>query len=139
MTDPQKKKKTILIVEDEPSVVAYLETLLQDSGYDTISAGDGVAAMEKAKAARPDLVCLDINLPVKSGVGFYRSLKGDPSLAATPVVIVTAVTGLGGNPRDFERFISTRKHVPPPEAFIAKPIDRADFLETLARVIEGRK
>ncbi|MBM3334322.1 response regulator [Candidatus Sumerlaeota bacterium] len=138
MSDPQRKK-TILIVEDEPSVVTYLETLLQDNGYDTISAGDGVAAMEKTRDTHPDLVCLDINLPVKSGVGFYRALKTDPSLSNTPVVIVTAVTGLGGNPKDFERFISTRKHVPPPEGFIAKPIDRAEFLDTVARALGSKE
>ena len=135
----QKRNKTILIVEDEPSVVTYLETLLQNNGYDTISATDGAAAMEKAKAERPDLVCLDINLPVKSGVGFYRALKEDPGLSATPVVIVTAVTGFGGKPDEFKRFISTRKQVPPPEGFIAKPIDRASFLEVIAQVLSAKK
>jgi hypothetical protein len=50
---------------------------------------------------------------------------------------VTAVTGFGGDPEPFRHFISTRKHVPPPEGFIAKPIDREAFLEMVARVLNG--
>jgi len=139
MAESQKKGKTILIVDDEPDVVTYLETLLQDNGYDTISAADGVAAMEETKAKRPDLVCLDITMPKKSGVGFYRALKEDPNLSTTPVVIVTAVTGYAGDPEGFKRFISTRKQVPPPEGFIAKPIDRADFLDVIAKVLSAKQ
>jgi CheY-like chemotaxis protein len=135
----QSTRKTILIVEDEPDVATYLETLLQDNGYDTVSAGDGRAALEKARAERPDLVCLDINLPVKSGIGFYRALKEDPNLSATPVIIVTAVTGLGGKPETFRKYLSTRKQVPPPEGFIAKPIDREKFLKTIRQILSERE
>ena len=131
MTDNQPGKKKILIVEDEPGLVTYLETLLQDNGYETVSAVDGQTAFEKLKSERPDLVTLDISIPQKSGIRFYRDLKEDPQLAGTPVIVVTAVTGYGADPDEFRKFISTRKQVPPPEGFIAKPVDREELLNLI--------
>ncbi len=127
MTD-REKPRTVLVIDDEPHVVAYLEMLLGDAGYRTISAGDGKEAMEKVKEETPDLICLDITMPEESGIRFYRKLKDDPALARIPVLVVTAVTGLGGQPEPFERFISTRKWIPAPEGFFSKPIDKDEFL-----------
>jgi len=135
----ETKKKRVLVIDDEPSVVTYLVTLLGDNGYDTISAENGRTGIEKARRDRPDLVCLDITMPEGTGIRFYRELKGDPALAATPVIIVTAVTGLGGDPEPVKHFLDTRKHLPPPEAFLAKPIDRQEFLDTVAGVLAGRR
>lgn len=137
MTEQASAKKKILIIDDERSVVAYLETLLQDNGYETVAAENGRIGFEKAKSEKPDLVCLDITMPEESGIRFYRNLKDDPELSATPVVIVTAVTGEGGDPEPFKKFISTRKQVPAPEAFFSKPIDRREFLDTVARVLNA--
>jgi len=128
-------RKRVLVIDDEPSVVTYLETLLQDNGYETTSAENGRIGFEKARREKPDLVCLDISMPEESGIRFYRDLKEDAELANTPVIVVTAVTGLGGDPEPFRRFISTRKQVPPPEGFLAKPIDREEFLRTVARIL----
>jgi CheY-like chemotaxis protein len=127
--------RTVLVIDDEPHVVAYLEMLLQDAGYKTISAGDGKVGMEKAKQEMPDLICLDITMPEESGIRFYRKLRDDPELAHLPVVVVTAVTGLGGQPEQFEKFISTRKWLPAPEGFFSKPIDKEKFLEKVNEVL----
>ncbi len=134
----ETSRKRVLVIDDEPAVVTYLVTLLGDNGYDAIGAENGRTGIEKAKRDRPDLVCLDITMPEGSGIRFYRELKGDPALAATPVIIVTAVTGLGGDPGPVKHFLDTRKHVPPPEGFLAKPIDRQEFLELVARVLAGQ-
>ncbi|MFH1418168.1 MAG: response regulator [Planctomycetota bacterium] len=131
----EQAKKKILIVDDEPGIVAYLETLLQDNGYDTVSATDGRVGFEKLKSERPDLVTLDITMPVESGIRFYRDMKDDPEFAAVPVVIVTAVTGKGGNPEEFKKFISTRKQVPPPDGFVAKPVDQGELLALVKKLL----
>jgi CheY-like chemotaxis protein len=128
-------RKKILVLDDEPNVVTYMETLLQDNGYDTVSASDGSEGMEKARQEKPDLITLDISMPEKSGVRFYRELKEAPELAAIPVVVVTAITGYGGKPEDFEKFISTRKHLPPPDGFVAKPIDRDELLKVIGEAV----
>jgi CheY-like chemotaxis protein len=127
--------KKILIVDDEPHVVTYLETFLQDNGFATVAASNGKEAMAKVEADRPDLICLDITMPEESGVKFYRSLKESPDFQSIPVIIVTAVTGYAGDPESFRTFISTRKQVPPPEGFFSKPIDKTEFLAAVRRLL----
>ncbi len=128
-------KKKILVVDDEPHVVTYLETLLQDNGYETIAASNGREGMEKAKAENPQLICLDITMPEESGIQFYRDLKENPALKAIPVVIVTAVTGYGGDPDGLKKFLSTRRHVPAPEGHFSKPIDKAEFIAKIKQLL----
>jgi len=135
MGEQQGGRKKILVLDDEPNVVAYLETLLQDNGYDTVSAGDGREGMEKVRSEKPDLITLDISMPEESGVRFFRDLKADPDLAGIPVVIVTGVTGYGGKPEDFQKFISSRGQVPPPEGFVPKPIDRDELLKGVTSLL----
>ena len=135
MAESQDAKKKILVVDDEPHVVTYLETLLQDNGYATASASNGKEAMQRIEEDRPDLVSLDISMPVESGVRCYRNIKENPELSSIPVVIVTAVTGKGGDPEPFKQFISTRKQVPPPEGHLSKPIDKQEFLGTIAKIL----
>jgi CheY-like chemotaxis protein len=135
MPESQDTKRKILVVDDEPHVVTYLETLLEDNGYETVAAANGKEAMERVKEGKPDLICLDISMPEESGIRFYRNLKENPDLADIPVLIVTAVSGEGGHPEPFKRFLSTRKQVPPPEGFLSKPIDKQEFLDTVAGLL----
>jgi len=128
---PQK----ILIVDDEPDVVSYLEMLLRDSGYETLSASDGREAIELVRRERPDLVTLDISMPEASGTRFYREIKRDAELASIPVIIVTAVTGYGGDKYAYKEFISHSKLVPPPEGYFPKPIDRDALLESVRKLL----
>ncbi len=74
-------------------------------------------------------------MPEESGVRMYRNLKDDPELAPIPVVVVTAVTGLGGDPEPFRNFLSTRKHIPPPEGFFSKPIERDEFTKKIDEIL----
>jgi CheY-like chemotaxis protein len=130
-------KKTILIVDDEPDIVSYLEMVLQDQGYDTVTAGNGNEALEMVKQEKPALVTLDITMPEASGTRFYKEMRTDPELAGIPVIIVTAVTGLGGDPYAYEKFISNRRLVPAPEAFFPKPIDREAFVEAVNALVSA--
>jgi CheY-like chemotaxis protein len=123
--------KKILIVDDEPDIVSYLEMVLQDQGFETESAGNGNEAMEAVRRDPPDLVTLDITMPEASGTRFYKEMRTDPELAKIPIIIVTAVTGLGGDQYAYEKFISHRSLVPAPEAFFPKPIDREDFVKAV--------
>jgi len=86
-------RKTILIVDDEPDVLTYLSTLFEDSGYATTKARDGNEALTKVKSKTPDMVTLDITMPNKSGVKFYREMKESAEWKKIPIVIVTGVAG----------------------------------------------
>ena len=129
------EKKTILILDDEPHVVTYLSTLLEDNGYATESASNGIEGMEKIRANKPDLITLDITMPEQSGIRFYRDLRDNPGWTSIPVVVVTAVTGYGGDPEPFEQFLRTRKQIPPPEGFLSKPIDQQEFLDLVEKLL----
>ena len=121
--------KTVLVVDDEPDARDFLTTVLEDNGYATVTAKDGVEAISILEASAPDLVALDITMPEKSGVAVYRRLKEDDQLKSIPVIIVTGVSG------EFEKFISTRRQVPPPEGYISKPVDHEHFLKMVAELI----
>jgi CheY-like chemotaxis protein len=128
-------KKRILVVDDEPHVVTYLETLLQDNGFETVAASNGREGMEKVKNEKPHLICLDITMPEESGMRFYRDLKNDPALRAIPVIIVTAVTGYGGDPDGLKKFLNARHHVPPPEGYFSKPIEKSEFVAKIKQLL----
>jgi CheY-like chemotaxis protein len=70
--------KKVLIVDDEPDIVSYLEMILQDNGFETDTAGNGNEALEKVRKNRPDLVTLDISMPEASGTRFYKELRTNP-------------------------------------------------------------
>jgi len=122
-------KKTILIVDDEQDVRTFLKSLFEDNGYATAVADDGVQAMKQVRELGPDLITLDITMPEQSGVRTYRGLKDDAELRKIPVVIITAV----GEP--MEHFLKTRKQVPDPEGFMAKPIDQEVLLKMVADLL----
>jgi CheY-like chemotaxis protein len=127
--------KKILIVDDEEDILEYLGILFQDNGYETQRARDGDEAINLIRAGKPDLVTLDITMPQKSGVRFYREVKGDPELESIPIIIITGVTGWGLDPDGFRKFIGSRKQVPPPEGFMSKPIDRDALLKLVKDLI----
>jgi CheY-like chemotaxis protein len=123
------EKKKIIIIDDDPDIVTYLKILLEDNGYATDSAKDGQEGLEKTRAGKPDLICLDITMPEKSGVKYYREVRDDPELKKIPVVMVTGVM------EEFKHFISTRRQVPPPDGYISKPIDKEKLLETIKKLL----
>jgi CheY-like chemotaxis protein len=127
--------KKILIVDDEPDIVSYMEMILQDNGYETIVAGNGNEALEKTRSEKPDLVTLDISMPEASGTRFYKEVRTDQELAGIPIFIVTGVTGMGGDKYAYENFISNRSLVPAPEGYFPKPIDRDEFLKAVREIL----
>src|SRR5215213_4427593 len=81
-------KSKILIVEDEPAMVAGLRDNFEYEGYEVISAGDGVTGLERALADNPDLVVLDVMMPRMSGLDVCKQLKSKrPSV---PIIMLTA-------------------------------------------------
>ncbi len=86
--EPMTQK--ILIVDDEPFNVDYLEQELDDLGYATISAVNGQDALEKVKAESPDLVLLDIMMPVMDGFAVLAHMKADSTMRDIPVIIISA-------------------------------------------------
>lgn len=88
----QAKKRSVLLVEDNPDTVEFLSRRLIDEGYDVMVARNGRDALRIANAELPSAVVLDINLPLLNGDEVCRELRRQPATARTPVVFVTAET-----------------------------------------------
>jgi len=82
--------KRVLIADDEPNIVASLEFLMEQAGFEVRVAANGDQALELAASFRPDLVLLDIMLPKKSGYEVCQRLKSDPATRDMKVVMVSA-------------------------------------------------
>ncbi len=93
----QGKEGRVLVVDDEPMVRETLGQVLAEEGYVVDLAVDGETALERVHAARPDAILLDLMMPGMNGRQFLQALREDPSFAAVPVLIMTAVHGLNVN------------------------------------------
>jgi len=82
--------KRILVVEDQEDLRGVLRDLLTGSGYTVIEAADGEAGVAKAKSDRPDLILMDIQMPVIDGYEATRRIKVDPDLNPIPIVAVSS-------------------------------------------------
>ena len=80
----------ILLVEDHEEIWDFLSRRLKRRGFDVVLAQDGQAGIDKARAERPDVVLLDMNLPVMDGWTAAQALKGDAATAGIPIIALTA-------------------------------------------------
>lgn len=87
----------VLVVDDEPMVRDTLGQVLTNEGYVVDHAVDGVTALERVRASRPDAILLDLMMPGMNGRQFLKVLREDPAYVRVPVLIMTAVHGLGIN------------------------------------------
>jgi CheY-like chemotaxis protein len=122
--------KRILIVDDEQDIRTYLSTLFEDNGYATVLAKDGVEGMQQVQDAPPDLITLDVSMPEKSGIKFFREMKSSEQWKDIPIIIVTGVS------EDFKKFISSRQQVPAPDGFVSKPVNQEEILGLVKKLIQ---
>lgn len=90
MSVPPTVPKKILIADDEANIVISLEFLMQHAGYDVRSVADGEAALNQLAAFKPDLILLDVMLPLVDGFDVCRRIREDPGLRTTRIVMLTA-------------------------------------------------
>ena len=114
--------KCVMIVEDNELNMKLFNDLLEAQNYQTIQTNNGRDALELARAHRPDLILMDIQLPEVSGLDVTKQLKQDAQLAKIPVIAVTAFAMKGDEERIREGGC---------EAYISKPISVMHFLETV--------
>lgn len=114
--------KKILVIDDEPHVVKYLTTFLEDSGYETCSAANGEEGMKVLESEKPDLITLDLQMPGDTGTRFYRNMSKSKEFKDVPVIVVSGIPG---------RHLAVKK----PVAVFEKPIDRDELLETIRSTI----
>ncbi|GHB48433.1 response regulator [Pseudovibrio japonicus] len=120
-------QKTVLIVEDNELNMKLFNDLLEAHGYATLQSRNGMEALELARAHKPDLILMDIQLPEVSGLEVTKWIKEDDDLKVIPVIAVTAFAMKG----DEERIRQGGC-----EAYISKPISVRNFLETVSGFLQ---
>ena len=122
----QAIRKRVLIVEDNELNMKLFNDLLEAHGYFTLQTKDGVEALRMARAHRPDLILMDIQLPEVSGLEVTKWLKEDDELRSIPIIAVTAFAMKGDEQKIRDGGC---------EAYIAKPISVASFMSTVERFL----
>jgi two-component system cell cycle response regulator DivK len=111
--------KRILVIEDQADNLQILRDLLTNEGYQIIEAQDGEAGVRAATVERPDLILMDIQLPLLDGYEATRRIKADPALSAIPIIVVTSYSLSGDEAK--ARAVGC-------DDFVAKPFSRRQLL-----------
>jgi DNA-binding response OmpR family regulator len=119
----------VLVVDDDPSIRGLLEYALSVEGVDVTTAADGVRGIAEAKAARPDVVLLDVMMPKLDGFAVAEQLRADADLAGIPIIMLTARAA------DDDVLEGWRAGV---DSYLTKPFDLALLFKELNRVTSRR-
>lgn len=114
-----KQKPRILVIDDDVDLVKVMKGTLESKPYEVFVAYNGKEGMEKAKKEKPDLIILDILMPVMDGFNFAEQFSKDPSLAKITVLALTSFSDSLGQPFPFEVAEYLRKPLKPKD-LIAK-------------------
>lgn len=122
-------KKRILLVDDEKDLVETLTFRLESAGYEVIAAYDGMQGLEKARKELPDLILLDVMMPVMDGYQVCRFLKFDDVFRNIPIIILTA----RGQEGDKKTGMGVGA-----DAYVTKPFDSVTLLEKIKELLERK-
>jgi CheY-like chemotaxis protein len=115
--------KKCLVVDDNIETVDIVSFILKKAGYEVVVAYDGQAGLQKAATTRPDIILLDIMMPIVDGCSMNKQLKEDPSTRDIPVIIMSARSGME------PMFEGTEG--PRVQGYLVKPFDRKDLLRMI--------
>jgi CheY-like chemotaxis protein len=120
---------TVLVVDDEPLIAMALEAALEDAGYAVVTAANGRQGLERlAEAPRPDLVLLDMMMPVMNGPAMLAAMAADPDLRGIPVVVLSSLPEA-----------AVRVRAEGAAAILCKPCTAEEVLDAIARLLGGAR
>ena len=117
---------TVLIIEDNPANMKLATLLLSNAGHTALCAGDAETGLTLARAAQPDLILMDIQLPGMDGLAATTILKRDPATAAIPIIALTAMA----MKEDQEKTM-----VAGCDAYIAKPLRYQELYDAIVNLL----
>ncbi len=113
--------KKIMIVDDDPAITKYLETLFKDNGYETCIAFDGKKAIDVYEDQTPDLITLDLEMPEDWGPRFFRKISKTKGFD-TPVIVISGLSGKSHS-------------IPKAAAIFGKPFDARKLIEKVSELL----
>jgi two-component system alkaline phosphatase synthesis response regulator PhoP len=130
----QLKKKSrrakILVVDDEPNIVQTLQDRLEMNDYQVVTAANGQAGLEKATSEQPDIVLLDVIMPIMDGLEMLERLRKNEATRNMPVIMLTA--------RSQNQDVA-RANGYGIEDYVVKPFDLSELLEKIEAILEKKK
>jgi two-component system alkaline phosphatase synthesis response regulator PhoP len=130
----QLKKKSrrakILVVDDEPNIVQTLQDRLEMNDYQVVTAVNGQAGLEKATSEQPDIILLDVIMPIMDGLEMLERLRKNEATRSIPVIMLTA--------RSQNQDVA-RANGFGIEDYVVKPFDLSELLEKIEAILEKRK
>ncbi len=127
--------KKVLVIDDDPDVRLFNTSVVQELGCVPLEATNGEEGQQMIAQERPDLIVLDVMMPLQSGIRLYRALKTDTAFASIPVIILSGIS-----PRSFIKSQEALAafgggDIPAPEAYLEKPADAETLSKTIAKLI----
>ena len=126
----EQLEKTVLVIDDEPDVVRFLQMALEDNGSTVITAKDGLEGIDKARKFKPDLISMDLVMPKHSGAKMYRELQKDAELKKIPVLIVTGHAHDDLGKADLEELTMSG-----PGIYLEKPVKPASYVANVKKML----
>jgi len=126
----EEKKKTILVVDDEPDIRLFLKTVLEDAGFEVMTADNGKHALDRIKDHKPDLISLDLVMPRMGGLKLLKYLQKNPKLAGIPFIVVTAHARDELGREDFLK-LKAEKFLVSPHSYMEKPIVPSEYIKMI--------
>lgn len=111
---------TVLVVEDDPTILQLLEVNFEMEGFTVLRAADGALGLESARTNSPDIIVSDVMMPVMSGLEMVRELKSSPATASIPVILLSAKA----QGADVRHGLDTGA-----DGYITKPFEPLDLLD----------
>ena len=121
--------RTILVVDDDPSMLDFLKQRLTPEGFEIFTASSGEDCIRQATTLLPDLLLLDLRMPLAGGIEVCKSLRANPKTERIPILVVTGVL----SPSELEQSMTSGA-----DDFVSKPIDMADLLIRINAMLECR-
>jgi twitching motility two-component system response regulator PilH len=118
----------ILIVDDSPTEIHVLKTMLEKNGFETVTATSGEEGIEAAKAQKPDVILMDVVMPGLNGFQATRQLTRDPDTSSIPVIIVTT------KDQETDRVWGLRQGA---KDYVTKPAQESDLVGKIKSVLAG--
>jgi two-component system phosphate regulon response regulator PhoB len=125
----------VFVLEDDPDIVEYLSSFLEDEGFDVASANRCSAALEALDIFRPEVVLIDALLPGKSGLDFLVTVRRHERWSELPLVVVTGNDQLLQD--DCQSYLGAHEGVRGPDGVLGKPVDLDTLLKVIRRLINS--
>jgi two-component system cell cycle response regulator DivK len=122
--------RRVLVVEDDALNLELVRDILVAEGYEVLEAADGVTGVDVARAERPELILMDLQLPGRDGLEAVCLIREDPALREVPIVAVTAHAMKGDD---------DRARAAGCDGFVAKPIQVREFVTIIARYLDHER